>query len=78
MARRAWAAEAPAAPVALARCDSYGAEVLPTLKKMFDQIGGLGRLVKGKTVAVKLNLTGNPDIRLGSSRSGTPTGRTRP
>jgi len=32
---------------------------------MFDQIGGIGSLVKGKTVAVKLNMTGNPDIRAG-------------
>ncbi len=27
---------------------------------MFDQIGGVNQLVKGKTVALKLNLTGNP------------------
>ena len=59
------AAEAPAASVALTRCNSYGAELLPTLTRMFDQIGGLGRLAKGKTVAVKVNLTGNPDERLG-------------
>jgi uncharacterized protein (DUF362 family) len=32
---------------------------------MFDQIGGLGRIVKGKTVAIKLNLTGSPGYRLG-------------
>ena len=32
---------------------------------MFDQIGGLGRLVKGKTVAIKINLTGDPDGRIG-------------
>ena len=32
---------------------------------MFDQIGGLGRLVKGKTVAIKINLTGSPTYRLG-------------
>jgi uncharacterized protein (DUF362 family) len=57
--------EAPAAPVALARCDSYGTELLPTLRKMFDQLGGLGRLVRGKTVAIKINLTGTPDHRLG-------------
>ena len=63
--RRGLAVAAPAAPVALARCSSYGAELLPTLSKMFDQIGGLGQLVKGKTVAVKINLTGNPDSRLG-------------
>jgi uncharacterized protein (DUF362 family) len=71
--RSAWSAEAPAEPVALARCDSYGSEVLPTLKKMFDQIGGLGRLVKGKTVAIKLNLTGNPGARLGNLSIGQTT-----
>jgi uncharacterized protein (DUF362 family) len=32
---------------------------------MFDQLGGLGRLVKGKTVAIKINLTGPPSYRLG-------------
>jgi uncharacterized protein (DUF362 family) len=31
---------------------------------MFDQLGGLDRLVKGKTVAVKLNLTGGAESRL--------------
>ena len=35
------------------------------MQRMFDQIGGLGRLVKGKTVAVKINLTGSPTYRLG-------------
>ena len=63
--RTIWSAEAPSAPVALARCDSYGAGVLPILRKMFDQIGGIGSLVKGKTVAVKVNMTGSPDIRAG-------------
>ncbi len=63
--RAAHAGEAPVAPVALARCSSYGAEMHATLRAMFDQIGGLGRLVKCKTVAVKINLTGNPDERLG-------------
>jgi uncharacterized protein (DUF362 family) len=32
---------------------------------MFDQIGGLGRIVRNKTVAVKLNLTGRTDVRQG-------------
>ncbi len=63
--RAAWSAEAPASPVALAQCMSYGAGVLPTLRKMFDQIGGIGSLVKGKTVAMKVNMTGNPDVRAG-------------
>ena len=60
------AAGAPAAPVAVARCRTYDpAELLPTMRKMFDQLGGLGRLVKGKTVAIKINLTGAPTYRLG-------------
>ena len=58
------AASAPTAPVAVAKCRSYRAELLPTLEKMFDQLGGLGRLVKGKTVAIKINLTGAPSYRL--------------
>jgi uncharacterized protein (DUF362 family) len=32
---------------------------------MFDQLGGLGGLVKGKTVAIKINLTGGAGLRLG-------------
>src|SRR5260370_1745733 len=35
------------------------------MRTMFDQLGGLGRLVKGKTVAIKINLTGAPSYRLG-------------
>jgi uncharacterized protein (DUF362 family) len=65
LASRAAAPEAPASPVALARCDSYGSEVLPVLRKMFDQLGGVQNMVRGKTVAIKLNLTGDPDARLG-------------
>jgi len=60
------AAEAPAGPVALTRCKTYeSGELLPAMQKMFDQLGGLGRLVKGKTVAIKINLTGAPTYRLG-------------
>jgi uncharacterized protein (DUF362 family) len=61
---------APAATVAIARCDTYGPELVASLDRMFDQIGGLGRLVGGRTVAVKLNLTGPPNIRLGSLPAG--------
>ncbi len=58
-------AAAAAAPVAVARCRTYSpAELLPVMQKMFDQLGGLERLVKGKTVAVKINLTGSPTYRL--------------
>jgi len=60
------AAVAPATPVAVARCKTYeAAELVPTMQKMFDQLGGLGRLVKGKTVAIKINLTGAPTYRIG-------------
>lgn len=60
------AAGAPGAPVAVARSRTYdAAELLPAMQKMFDQLGGLGRLVQGKTVAIKINLTGSPTYRLG-------------
>jgi uncharacterized protein (DUF362 family) len=56
---------APTAPVAVARCRTYDPKVLvPTLDRMFDRIGGLGRIVKGKTIAIKVNLTGLADMRL--------------
>ena len=43
---------APAAPVAVAKCGTYDPAVLvPTLSRMFDQLGGLKRIVNGKTVA---------------------------
>ncbi len=60
------------APVAVAQCPAYGSGVRPTLATLFDQLGGLDRIVKGKTVAIKLNLTGNAD---GSLR-GMPKGET--
>src|ERR1017187_1168994 len=63
---RAAASGAPTAPVAVARCGSYGADVTPALNRMFDQLGGLRRIVNGKTVAIKINLTGGPDQRLGT------------
>ena len=60
------AAQAPTAPVAVSRCKTYNpSELLPALETMFDQLGGLGRLVKGKTVAIKINLTGAPTYRIG-------------
>ena len=61
--------QAPTSPVSIGRCHSYGAELTPALGRMFDQLGGLGKLVAGKTVAVKVNLTGSPRQRLG----GTPS-----
>jgi uncharacterized protein (DUF362 family) len=48
----------PCSPVSIAKCPSYDADLASVLGTMFDQIGGIGTLVRGKTVAVKLNLTG--------------------
>jgi uncharacterized protein (DUF362 family) len=57
---------APSVPVAVARCKTYEpGELVPIMHQMFDQLGGLGRLVKGKTVAIKINMTGSPTYRFG-------------
>ncbi|HMD71281.1 MAG TPA: DUF362 domain-containing protein [Bryobacteraceae bacterium] len=64
---RSLAASAPTGRVAVARCKTYGPELVPAMEKMFDQIGGLSGLVKGKTVAVKINLIGVRWQRLGNA-----------
>lgn len=56
----------PKGPVAIARCPDYGPGLLPVLRTMMDQLGGLGALVRHKTVTVKLNLTGSPRMRMGA------------
>src|SRR6187549_3637605 len=61
------AVAAPIAPVAIQRCRTYGAGLEPTMRRLFDAIGGLGRIVNNKTVAIKVNLTGRPSERLGHS-----------
>jgi len=66
------APDAPTAPVSIAKCASYNGDVTATLGTMFDQLGGLDRIVKGKTVTIKLNLTGSPGLRL----QGRPLGVT--
>jgi uncharacterized protein (DUF362 family) len=53
------AGAAPAPTVSVARCASYGAGVLPSLRTMFDQLGGVAKLVSDKTVAIKINMA-NP------------------
>ena len=53
-------ADAPASTVAVIRCRSYQDDVTGKLNTLFDQIGGIDKLVRGKTVALKLNLTGKP------------------
>lgn len=52
-------ADAPLRPVAIVRCRDYR-DFPRSLETGFDQIGGIDKLVRGKTVGLKLNLTGNP------------------
>jgi uncharacterized protein (DUF362 family) len=52
-------ANAPASSVAIVRCRAYK-DFTSSLVAGFDQIGGIDTLVRGKTVALKVNLTGNP------------------
>jgi uncharacterized protein (DUF362 family) len=65
-------AATPALPVAIAKVPSYNEDLNAALATMFDQIGGLERIVKNKTVTVKLNLTGSPGLRF----EGKPLGLT--
>jgi uncharacterized protein (DUF362 family) len=51
---------APTAPVAIERCRTFDLEPLSeVMRALFDRIGGIETLVKGKTVTVKLNTTGH-------------------
>jgi uncharacterized protein (DUF362 family) len=61
-----------AAPVSIARCDTYDGDLTGMLSTMFDQLGGLGRIVKNKTVTIKVNLTGSPALKF----QGKPLGLT--
>lgn len=66
------AKQAPATPVAIGQAGDYDSDLSAVLAALFDKLGGLGRLVKGKTVTVKLNLTGSPALRF----EGRPLGVT--
>ncbi len=54
----------PASRVAIGLCPEYNHQVVDALSKMFDQLGGIDTLVRGKTVAIKLNMTGGPGNKL--------------
>ena len=59
-------AEAPAAPVspvAIAKCATYDEDVTAKMAALFDQLGGLEKLVRNKTVTIKVNMTGPPGQR---------------
>ncbi len=47
------------AKVSIVSCAGYGREVKEAFDRSFDLLGGLGRLVKNRTVTVKINLTGS-------------------
>ncbi len=60
-----WAQIAVPARVAVGMCRTYNPpELERALGTLFDQIGGLEPLVRGKTVAVKINLSGSALSRL--------------
>jgi hypothetical protein len=66
MTRREWLALVAATPLvkeaaeSTAKAASYDDDIVVRLKTLFDQLGGIQKLVKNKTVTVKLNLTGPP------------------
>jgi len=49
---------APTSPVSVAKVVSYDLDLVAQFEQMFDQIGGIGPQVRGKTVAMKVNLSG--------------------
>jgi uncharacterized protein (DUF362 family) len=66
------AAAPPTPPVVIARAPAYDGELGRTLSSMFRALGGAARLVRNRTVTLKLNLTGNPAVRF----EGLALGRT--
>lgn len=58
------AERAPASPVSIGICREYNHQVVAVMAAMFDQLGGLAPLVRGKTVAIKLNMTSVPKDKL--------------
>jgi len=66
-------ARAPTSPVVIERATRFDKSVLAgLLGRSFDRLGGIRKLVSGKTVTVKLNVTGDGRKRLG----GKPAART--
>src|ERR1700722_6402520 len=55
---------APLAPVSISKCGSYDEDLTAKLKVMFDQLGGIGNMVRNKTVTIKVNMTGSPGTRV--------------
>ena len=55
---RADVVQPPTSPVSVAKVVTYDADLVSQFELMFDQIGGIGNQVRGKTVAMKVNLSG--------------------
>ena len=49
---------AAAEPVSVAKVRSYDEDLTSRFRRMFDEIGGIENQVKGKTIGIKVNLTG--------------------
>jgi uncharacterized protein (DUF362 family) len=49
----------PTAPVSVAKVSGYDVDLVAQFERMFDELGGIGNRVRGKTVAMKLNMTGS-------------------
>ena len=51
--------DAPSLPVAIRRCETYQPQLVRRkIDEALDMLGGIDKLVRGKTVTIKLNLTG--------------------
>jgi len=67
------AAPPPTSPVALGRCPTYEpGDVAACLSRLLDQLGGIGTLGAGKTVVIKVNVSGGTYDPF----RGLPAGRT--
>ena len=65
---RAFAADLPASAVSVAKCQTYNNnDLVAALSTMFDQLGGIDDLVRGKTVGIKINLVGDNVMRVGNA-----------
>ena len=50
--------------MSIAKCASYDEDLAAKFATLFDQLGGLAKLVRNKTVAIKPNLTGGPGMKV--------------
>lgn len=58
------------AVVSIVRCRSYLQEIFEAYQNSFDLLGGIGTMVKNKTVTIKVNLTGRPIVNMYGKHNG--------